>query len=408
MLTTNRVGNLDEAFKSRIHMSLYYPRLDKHQKIEIFKVNIRKLRDIVAEKQKLQVELEPDCTPNRPSLFISEGSILDYASWYFDSKGETPEQRWNGRQIRNAFQMVSSLAKFDMQAAAMGQEDETSTLGTPRPRVGNGQLDWRQFDMVAKAIEKFEDYLHSATNGTDGDRARKTFIREDEYDHRRMPQKPGYRPPSYSPAFSSGCRPGQNTASSTSAGQHRPHHRPQYQPPSDEQLALDRHLHPLQSQGRPEQRLPNAPDGRPPARRYPNTGDPPIGGSRSTNGFQDSHPGPMPARLQRSSQIPNINIRPVAKLGDSGYSGWSTAPLPPNHSAKGRQGDALDDDGLRYQGQGYHGGESYEEDYYQNGKEDHLDHANQDDLECEDQDRYSDNGDAELCGDYQDMEDGEV
>ncbi|CZR60280.1 uncharacterized protein PAC_10176 [Phialocephala subalpina] len=40
-LTTNRVGILDEAFESRIHVSLYYPPLSKEQTLAIFEVNIQ-------------------------------------------------------------------------------------------------------------------------------------------------------------------------------------------------------------------------------------------------------------------------------------------------------------------------------------------------------------------------------
>ncbi|PTB61575.1 hypothetical protein BBK36DRAFT_1136748, partial [Trichoderma citrinoviride] len=43
-LTTNRVGTIDEAFKSRIHLSLYYPPLDKTQTTDIFRLNIAKLK----------------------------------------------------------------------------------------------------------------------------------------------------------------------------------------------------------------------------------------------------------------------------------------------------------------------------------------------------------------------------
>jgi SpoVK/Ycf46/Vps4 family AAA+-type ATPase len=44
-LTTNRVGTIDEAFKSRIHMSLYYPPLDQIQTKAIFRLNVNKLRE---------------------------------------------------------------------------------------------------------------------------------------------------------------------------------------------------------------------------------------------------------------------------------------------------------------------------------------------------------------------------
>lgn len=34
--TTNRVGTIDEAFRSRVHLSLHYAPLEKQQTIEIF------------------------------------------------------------------------------------------------------------------------------------------------------------------------------------------------------------------------------------------------------------------------------------------------------------------------------------------------------------------------------------
>ena len=39
-LTTNRVGAFDEAFKSRIHISLYYPPLEEEQTKSIWKMNL--------------------------------------------------------------------------------------------------------------------------------------------------------------------------------------------------------------------------------------------------------------------------------------------------------------------------------------------------------------------------------
>ncbi|KAF6831645.1 hypothetical protein CMUS01_07262 [Colletotrichum musicola] len=44
-LTTNRVGTFDEAFKSRIHMSLYYPPLNHIQTSKIWKTNIKKVQE---------------------------------------------------------------------------------------------------------------------------------------------------------------------------------------------------------------------------------------------------------------------------------------------------------------------------------------------------------------------------
>lgn len=41
-LTTNRVGVFDEAFKSRIHMSIGYPPLRKAQTSKIWRINLER------------------------------------------------------------------------------------------------------------------------------------------------------------------------------------------------------------------------------------------------------------------------------------------------------------------------------------------------------------------------------
>lgn len=43
-LTTNRVGALDEAFRSRVHISLYYPHLSRDDTIAILRGNLERLR----------------------------------------------------------------------------------------------------------------------------------------------------------------------------------------------------------------------------------------------------------------------------------------------------------------------------------------------------------------------------
>ena len=45
-LTTNRAGVLDEAFKSRIHYKIYYPDLTIEQTVDIWKLNIHRVRRI--------------------------------------------------------------------------------------------------------------------------------------------------------------------------------------------------------------------------------------------------------------------------------------------------------------------------------------------------------------------------
>ncbi|EHK48769.1 hypothetical protein TRIATDRAFT_185690, partial [Trichoderma atroviride IMI 206040] len=81
-LTTNRVGTFDEAFTSRIHISLYYPPLDASSTLAVF--------------HRGTAELELD-----------ERSIDKFILDYY---GRNEEARWNGRQIRNACQTALALA----------------------------------------------------------------------------------------------------------------------------------------------------------------------------------------------------------------------------------------------------------------------------------------------------------
>jgi len=83
-LTTNRVGVFDEAFKSRIHMSLGYPTLDLDSTEQIWQMNIDRSKDHLGSKLK-----------------IKEKEILRFAVNHFMQKERAGEGPWNGRQIRN-------------------------------------------------------------------------------------------------------------------------------------------------------------------------------------------------------------------------------------------------------------------------------------------------------------------
>ncbi|KAI1203676.1 hypothetical protein F5X97DRAFT_318327 [Nemania serpens] len=79
-LTANQVGTCDKSFKSRIHVSLYYPPLNRDQTIEVFKVNIRKLKKIIHNNEKLNAKLDFATSAERPQLAIDPRSILHYAA----------------------------------------------------------------------------------------------------------------------------------------------------------------------------------------------------------------------------------------------------------------------------------------------------------------------------------------
>lgn len=149
-LTTNRVGTLDEAFKSRIHVSLKYPPLSREQYEAVFKVNIDKIKEIEEKSE------------GRGRLVIDEQDILSWARNHYDTNKEYVG-RWNGRQIRNAFLIGSSLAHYDMSEGARRE------MAIPNKR--HGVLDGAQFEAVAQTTLSFDKYLAETRGKDDGDLA---------------------------------------------------------------------------------------------------------------------------------------------------------------------------------------------------------------------------------------------
>lgn len=99
-LTTNRPGALDDAVKSRVHISLMYPSLGHEETLALFQTNIARLRKIEAERAR---------ATGGEAMKIKESELLAFATDHFHGN---PNTRWNGRQIRNAFQIAASLAHY--------------------------------------------------------------------------------------------------------------------------------------------------------------------------------------------------------------------------------------------------------------------------------------------------------
>ncbi|KAL8758367.1 MAG: hypothetical protein Q9199_001542 [Rusavskia elegans] len=89
-LTTNHIGAFDEAFISRIHMSLYYPDLNHENTFKVWIMNLDRLKR------------------SGRNIYIDNDSIKTFAGNHWKDG-----HRWNGRQIRNAFQTALALAEYD-------------------------------------------------------------------------------------------------------------------------------------------------------------------------------------------------------------------------------------------------------------------------------------------------------
>ncbi|RYC63068.1 hypothetical protein CHU98_g3163 [Xylaria longipes] len=158
-LTTNRVGAIDDAFRSRLHLTLYYPKLTKDQINHIFTHNFARIADInVDRKKKGLPEFEYTDT---------EDKILKWARKNYKTL------RWNGRQIRNAFQTVLALSEFQ----ARGKKKKSKN----HDKQANPVVKLRYFKVVANAATQFNEYL-KATHGYDEERvAKRDFIRAVEF-----------------------------------------------------------------------------------------------------------------------------------------------------------------------------------------------------------------------------------
>ncbi|TGJ80709.1 hypothetical protein E0Z10_g8054 [Xylaria hypoxylon] len=161
-LTTNRVGVFDEAFTSRIHISLYYPPLDRKSTLQIFEKN----RDRIISRYKKADR----------AIDINSSEITDFAIDYFENN---KEGRWNGRQIRNAFQSALALAELD----ALGTDDFLNESDHNRPVI----LNRKNFDTVAESYKGFTNYLKQVYGADFARRARENLWRFDAFGLPRMP-----------------------------------------------------------------------------------------------------------------------------------------------------------------------------------------------------------------------------
>jgi len=186
-LTTNRPGALDEAFKSRIHLKLYYPALSKYQTQDIWDMNLKRLR-IMEEQRCFGTDEVP--------LHICADEIMEFAKrQFYSNDGKT---RWNGRQIRNAFQIASSLAYYDarkeqhdvtldqqqQQHHGDGSEADVPTavpsLPIHAPLRVQPRLDVKHFEMIRHITDDFDQYMQETIGKTDAEMA---YERDDRADH---------------------------------------------------------------------------------------------------------------------------------------------------------------------------------------------------------------------------------
>lgn len=151
-LTTNRIGDFDEAFASRIHISLFYPQLDLDSTLEIFELNL----------DTIEGRLQENSSKNhlKGDIRIDRKEIRKFAEDYWDNPAHK-DARWNGRQIRNACQTALALAEFRAHERRTRKANNAAQDTIVHLKV-------KDLQTVADAYLEFMNYLNTL-RGADAD-----------------------------------------------------------------------------------------------------------------------------------------------------------------------------------------------------------------------------------------------
>ncbi|KAF9877007.1 AAA family ATPase [Colletotrichum karsti] len=153
-LTTNRVGTMDPAFKSRIQLCLFYPKLELDVTKKLYKMFIKRAKEEQAER-------------GSRDFVINKSEIMEFAKENFRDLSSKKRDTWNGRQIRNAFQTAIALTEH---------EGKSRKPEDPLPVLGK-----EQFRTVASGFDKFDEYLIATVGRSESDEARRDSWRNDHY-----------------------------------------------------------------------------------------------------------------------------------------------------------------------------------------------------------------------------------
>ncbi|KAK7961913.1 P-loop containing nucleoside triphosphate hydrolase protein [Apiospora aurea] len=141
-LTTNRVGSFDDAFISRVHVQLYYPEFTEDQRQQVWQTFVNKLdRDRKGYMR------------------------LSYAAKEYIRESKKRDLKWNGREIRNAFQTAVSLAEYD------AEKDEEGTI----------LVTDQHLRAVVELSKDFKDYLKELHMADEDKRAQGRAERLDSF-----------------------------------------------------------------------------------------------------------------------------------------------------------------------------------------------------------------------------------
>jgi hypothetical protein len=116
--------------------------------MDIWKLNLQRLRHINEKSEE-----------KRP-LEIVDSHVLDFAEIQFEESKHRGHGQWNGRQIRNAFQVARSLAYYD----ALTEADEMKDIESNEPALP-AVLHVKYFRMMHDITESFDHYMLEVFSG---------------------------------------------------------------------------------------------------------------------------------------------------------------------------------------------------------------------------------------------------
>lgn len=151
-LTTNRVGHIDEAFISRVHVVIGFEKLDPERRKAIW----RSFLDKLARDREGQIRVAPSAI----------GFLLGK---------EMCELDWNGREIRNGFQTAIALAEYDACLSPYHKEGEEIIVESDH------------FRRVMAMSRSFRAYIDSIRADTEGQRAQTLYGRNDYFKVQSLP-----------------------------------------------------------------------------------------------------------------------------------------------------------------------------------------------------------------------------
>jgi len=135
-LTTNRVGTFDEAFTSRVHISLFYPNFDKETTLKVWKTFIDQTKFVLESS-------------GRTNVTVDAEGIEKFAKKHWK---ENKQARWNGRQIRNAFHTAVAMAEFGARSRNASEDyDDGKDV-----KISVGRT---EFEKIANTAKEFGVYM---------------------------------------------------------------------------------------------------------------------------------------------------------------------------------------------------------------------------------------------------------